>query len=68
MLTPTRAGALPGVALGWRTHPRMACGVVFGGAERPVMAERTAEVLGAMGFTLNRPDDELGAPLVISGP
>lgn len=46
----------------------MACGVVFGGAERPVMAERTAEVLGAMGFTLNRPDDELGAPLVISGP
>lgn len=70
-LTLTRAGALPGVALGWRTHPRMAYGVVFDGADRPVvamMAERTAEVLAAMGFTLNRPDDELGAPLVIGGP
>lgn len=51
----------------------MAYGVVFGGADRPVIAmmtERTVEVLAVMGFTLDRPgeDDELGAPLVIGGP
>ncbi|TCJ35907.1 hypothetical protein E0504_25380 [Parafrankia sp. BMG5.11] len=72
-LTPTRTGELPGVALGWVTHPHMAHGVIFGGgeADRPVvtmMAERTAEVLASMGFTLNRPADELGPPLVIGGP